>query len=59
LDTRIVVRYQQTAIHLYGTREIETPRVASTELRGLLFSTLGFVVFVAIFAFVAYGDSLG
>jgi hypothetical protein len=51
------MRYQQTAIHFYDTHGNAWP-ITAGEIRGLLFSTIGFVVFVAMFAFVAFGDSL-
>ncbi|HWB82012.1 MAG TPA: hypothetical protein VG755_43920 [Nannocystaceae bacterium] len=53
------MRYQQTAIHIYGTPDEAESNVTVDELKGLLVATAGFIVFVAIFAFVAFGDSLG
>jgi len=53
------MRYEQTAIHIYGARDDTESNVTIDELKGLLVATAGFIVFVAIFAFVAFGDSLG
>lgn len=53
------MRYHQTAIHIYGASDDAEPRVSTDELKSLLIATAGFIVFVAIFAFVAFGDSLG
>ena len=52
------MRYQQTAIHIYDAPATAWP-ITAAEFRSLLVSTLGFIVFVAVFAFVAFGDSLG
>ena len=51
------MRYQQTAIQIYNAPD-GTWNVTLAEIRGLAISAAGFVVFVAIFAFVAFGDSL-
>jgi hypothetical protein len=53
------MRYQQTAIHIYGAPDDVEASVKTDELKGMLVATVGFIVFVAIFAFVAFGDSLG
>ncbi len=53
------MRYHQTADNIFYDVPAENNwRISAAELRGLLISTAGFIVFVAIFAFVAFGDSL-
>jgi hypothetical protein len=53
------MRYHQTADNILFEAPVASDwKISSAELRGLLISTAGFIVFVAIFAFVAFGDSL-
>ncbi|MBC8071205.1 MAG: hypothetical protein IAG13_22960 [Deltaproteobacteria bacterium] len=52
------MRYSQTAIQVYERPATAWP-IKAAEFRGLLVSTAGFIVFVAMFAFLAFGDSLG